>query len=123
MGHHHHGHVPLTLFSAQQVEDLVLDGDVQRSRRFVSKEQRRLAGQSAGNGHPLAHAAAEFVGKSIDSGCGLGDPDLVEEIERDPLRFLTANTVVFPQVFGDLTADFHHRIQGGHGVLEDHGDI
>ena len=28
-----------------------------------------------------------------------------------------------PQSFGDLAPDPHHRVEGGHGVLEDQGHL
>ena len=123
VGHHHHGHVPLTLFSTQQVEDLVLDGDVQGGGRLVGKEQRRLAGQGAGDGDPLTHAATELVGQPIDSGFSFWNPYLVEEVESGLLCFTAVHVLVLPQVFDDLTSDLDHRVQRGHGVLEDHGDL
>ncbi|MNC68917.1 hypothetical protein D3C75_1195610 [compost metagenome] len=39
------------------VENLRLDGDIQRSGGFVGYKQGRPAGQSDGNHHPLAHTA------------------------------------------------------------------
>ena len=100
----------------------MLDGDVQCSGRFVSEEQRRFASQGAGNRHPLSHAATEFMGESIDPGFSFRNADLVEEVERRPLRLLAANATVRPQVFGDLPANLDHRIQRGHRILEDHGE-
>ncbi|HCV25188.1 MAG TPA: hypothetical protein DGN59_17150, partial [Candidatus Latescibacteria bacterium] len=63
--------------------------------------------------------ATELVGEPIDSGFSFGNPYLVEEVESCPPRFPTVDALVLPQVLGDLTSDLHHRIQGGHGVLED----
>ena len=49
------------LHVAQQIEDLRLDRDVERGRRLVGDDQRRLAGQRHGDQHALAHAAGELV--------------------------------------------------------------
>ncbi len=46
---------------AQQLEDLRLDGDVERRRRLVGDQQLGLAGERHGDHHPLAHAARELV--------------------------------------------------------------
>ena len=46
---------------AQQLEDLRLDGDVERGGRLVGDEQLRLAGQRHRDHHALAHAARELV--------------------------------------------------------------
>jgi hypothetical protein len=48
--------------SGQQVEDLRLDGDVERGRRLVGDQQVRLAGQRDGDHHPLLHAAGKLEG-------------------------------------------------------------
>ena len=46
---------------AQQVEHLRLDGDVERRRRLVGDDQRRLAGERDRDHHALAHAAGELM--------------------------------------------------------------
>ena len=52
----HHGHVPVPLLPAQEVQDLVLHRHVQRRGRLVGEEQRRLAGKRDGDADPLPHA-------------------------------------------------------------------
>ena len=44
-----------------QLEDLLLDGDVQGGRRLVGDQQLRLAGQRHRDHHPLPHTAGELV--------------------------------------------------------------
>ena len=46
---------------AHQVEDLRLDGHVQRRGRLVGDQQLRIAGQRHGDHHALAHAAGQLV--------------------------------------------------------------
>ena len=46
---------------AQQVEDLRLDGHVERRRRLVGDEERWLAGERQGNERALAQAARELM--------------------------------------------------------------
>ena len=46
---------------AQQVEDLRLDRDVERRRRLVGDEQRRLARERQGDQRALPQAARELV--------------------------------------------------------------
>ncbi|KAG1361592.1 hypothetical protein G6F61_014284 [Rhizopus arrhizus] len=80
MGHHHHavgnlghhahvvrdeqhGHADFALQVPDQVDDLGLDGDVQRGRWLVGDQQRRLAGQRHRDHHalPLAAGQAERI--------------------------------------------------------------
>ena len=51
----------LALELAHELEDLGLDGDVERGRRLVGDEQLGMAGERHGDHHALAHAARELV--------------------------------------------------------------
>ena len=53
--------MPLFAQLAHQVQDLALDGHVQRRQRLVSHDQFRLRPQCAGNGNALALAPGELV--------------------------------------------------------------
>jgi hypothetical protein len=55
-----------------QVEDLRLDGDVERGRRLVGDQQRRAAGQRHRDHRPLAHAARQLVRIIVDARFGSG---------------------------------------------------
>ena len=59
----------------QQLEDLVLDGDVQRRRRLVGDEQLGPAGKGHGDHHPLPHAAGEFMRPGVHPPCRRGHAD------------------------------------------------
>ena len=61
VGDEQDAHAALALQALQQVEDLGLDGDVERRRRLVGDQQRRVAGQRHGDHGALAHAARQFV--------------------------------------------------------------
>ena len=47
--------------SQQQLQDLVLDGDVERGGRLVGEQQLGRAGERDGDHHALAHAAGKLV--------------------------------------------------------------
>lgn len=51
----------LLLQIAQQVQNLRLNGDIQRGRRFVADEDFRIAGNCDCDDDALAHAAGEFM--------------------------------------------------------------
>ena len=49
-----------------QVEDLRLNGDVERCGRFVGDQQRGLVGEPHGKHNALAHAAGKLVRIRVD---------------------------------------------------------
>ena len=66
----------------QQVEDLRLDGHVERRRRLVGDEQFRVAGERHGDHHPLLLALRTSRGGSCRCAAPrIGDPHLVEELD------------------------------------------
>ncbi len=70
------------LLAPQQIEDLRLDGDVQRGGRLVGDQEFRLAGQCDGNGNPLAHAAGQLMRILVQAFCRQGNPDRGEKLDR-----------------------------------------
>ena len=80
----HDGHAEARLQLAQQLEDLRLDGDVERGRRLVGDQQLGVAGERHGDHHALAHAAGELVRVVVDAPLGVRD---VHELQHlDGLR-------------------------------------
>ena len=57
VGDQHQRHAAFALEIQQQVDDLGLDGDVQRRGRLVGDQQAWIAGDRHGDHHPLVHAA------------------------------------------------------------------
>ena len=57
--------IELLLHLQQQVEDGCLHRDIQRADRLVAEHQVRVAGQGAGDTHPLFLAAAELARQPI----------------------------------------------------------
>jgi hypothetical protein len=55
----HQRHAAVFLQAAQQVENLRLDGDIQRRGGFVGNQQLGVAGNGHGDHHALAHAARQ----------------------------------------------------------------
>jgi hypothetical protein len=54
VGDEQHGHADLALQRLQELEDLRLDGDVERGRRLVGDQQVRLVGERHGDHDALA---------------------------------------------------------------------
>ena len=77
-----HRHAALGDQVGDQVEDLSLDGDVERRGRLVGDQQVGLAGQRHGDGDALALAAGELVRIGIDALRRIGKADAIEQGDR-----------------------------------------
>ena len=66
----------------QQIEDLRLDGHVERGGRLVGDQQLRPAGERHRDHHALAHAAGELVRDRRDAPLGIGNADLAQAVRR-----------------------------------------
>ena len=122
MGDPDDGHAQLFLEPPHQVHNLCLNGHVQRCGRLVGDEQLGITAQAHGDHHTLAHTAGELVGIVIQARFGPGNADHLEELHGPLARLALAHVEVQFQRLGDLAADGEHRIERGHGILEDHGD-
>ena len=65
----HQRHAELALQLGQQVQDLRLDGHVERGGRLVGDDQLGPAHQRHGDHHALAQAAGELVRILAAAGC------------------------------------------------------
>ncbi|QNQ99423.1 hypothetical protein BGI51_18175 [Pseudomonas oryzihabitans] len=120
MGDEHDGRAEFPLQIAQQVQDLRLDGDVQRRGGFVGDDEVRFAEQRHGDHHPLAQSATELVRILAQALAGVADADLFQHGLRACPGGLAIQPAVAPQHLGELVADAVGRIEGGHGFLEYH---
>ena len=60
VGDEQQAHAAVLLDTPQQREDLALSGGIECRRRLIGHEQARIAGQHAGEGHPLQHPARQL---------------------------------------------------------------
>ena len=123
MGDEDDRRVEVVLQPVDQLQDLGLDGDVERGRRLVGDEELGLAGQRHRDHHPLAQATGELVGELLQALLGPGHADHAEHLLGTAHRLLAVPAAVDAQRLGDLVADRHGRVEGGHGVLEDDRDL
>ena len=117
-----HGHSGLAPYLAQEVEDLRLDGGVERGRRLVGDQEIGLAGQRHGDHHPLVHAAGKLVGIVLEALARCRDADVVEKTQRLGAGRRALQSAMQAQRLLDLTADAVHRVEAGRRILEDEGD-
>ena len=106
-----------------QLQDLRLDGDVERGRRLVGDDELRIAGKPDGDHHALAHAAGEVMRILLEPALAVGDADEPQELERALARLRLAHLEMDEQRLHDLLSDRQDRIERGHRLLEDHGDV
>ena len=106
--------------AGDQVEDLRLQGDVQRGGGFVSNQQIGLTSQGHGDGDALALTAGELVGVGVNPACGVGNANPLQQGNGLAACGGCGQTAVQAQRFGHLLADGLHRVQRGHGFLKHH---
>ena len=122
VGNKDHGGSQLLLQILHQGQNLSLNGHIQCSGGLVSQQQIGLGHQRHGNHHPLLHAAGELVG------------ELLAALRRNAHQCQKLCHPLVPLLLGhirimdfqdltDLISHRHHRVQAGHGILENHGDF
>jgi hypothetical protein len=123
VGDHDQSHAVLALQPHQQVEDLLLDGDVERRGRLVGDQQLGVAGDRHGDHHALVLAARHLVRERMQPLFGLGDTDLMQQFDGAGAALGPPHAEMEAQHFLDLETDGEARIEAGHRLLEDHGHI
>ena len=108
------------LLGRQQLQDLRLDGDIQRRGRFVGNQQSGVVGKRGGDHHTLALAAGQLMRESVQPMRGIGKSNLAEQ--RDHLRplLLLRQPPVQRHGLADLRADALQGVEAGHRLLEHH---
>ena len=116
-------HVEALAKRVDQVEDLRLDGDVERGRRLVRYQQLRLARQSHRDHHPLAQPAGKLVRVLGQPFLGPGHANKVEHLDGTLQGVLLGYPPMDPHRLRYLATDGPCRVERGHRVLEDHRDL
>ena len=121
VGDHDDGHAQLFLQFLHQFQDLRLDGHVQSGGGLVGDEDVGLAGQGHGDHHALPHAAGQLIGILLHALGGLVHAHQGEHLDGAGLGLGALFVRVQTDGLFQLVADGEHRVQAGHGVLEDDG--
>jgi hypothetical protein len=111
------GQAELALELLEQVEDLGLDGNVQRRHGLVAHDQVGFEDERASDPDPLPLAARELVG--IAAGVVWLQPDLVHHLADLLPPLGVAAETVDAQALADAVTDRRPRVQARIGVLED----
>ena len=115
-------HALLALQVLQEVEDLLLDGHVERGGGLVGDQELGLGRQRDGDHHPLLLATREAERVLVDAALGLGDAHAAHPVDGLGARFDATQIGVHLDGFDDLVAYLHHRVQARRGLLEDHAN-
>jgi len=116
------GHAQACLQALEQLEDLQLDGDIERRGRLVGDQQLWLVGQRHGDHHALALPAGKLMGQGLEALAWLRDAYQLEQLERPRGSRAAGKALVQQQDFVDLLFDAVQRIERGHRFLKDHRD-
>ncbi len=102
-------HGRFALDGSEPIEDLGLDGDIERRGRLIGHEQLGLGCERHGNHHALLHAAGQVVRIVAQAPFGRGDADSMEE--RDDFGVGVRLGSVEAEGFADLAPDSHDRVE------------
>ena len=118
VSHQDRGHISLVPQPAQQLDDLGLSCDVERARRLVGNEELGLTRECHGDHGPLALPPGQLVGVLLKTMFGIGELDLVEQLQRHTDCILAADPPVCSHRLTYLRPDGPHGVQGRFSVLE-----
>ena len=96
------------------------------SRAVVGSSQMRMrgaAGHGDGDDHPLAHTAGKLVRVLLVPPPGVVDAHIRQNLQHGVVGCLALQALMQLHRLLNLFADGFQRVQGGHGVLKDHGDL
>jgi len=124
MGDEEKAELHLAPQTIQQLQNLLLHGGVEGGGGLVGDQQVRIGGKHHVDHGALAQTAGKLMRKLLRANFGFrvggaaqGIDGLAIHLRGFQLRLVRANRLF------DLGADAHHRVQRGHGFLEDHGNF
>ncbi len=110
---------PVSLLEVQQeIDDLGLDGYIERRCRLISNYHTGCCGKGPGQTYPLALSSTEFMWIAVQ---GLGvQADFPEELYCPVSIAASGTKLVYLQWFAQDLKDRLFWVQGWKGVLEHH---
>ena len=123
VGDHDDGHAQLLLERLHELEDLGLDGDVERRGGLVGDQDIGLARERHGDHDALAHAAGVLVRVLLHALLGVVDADEAQHLDRTVPCLPLVAVGVERDGLDELVPDGVGGVQRGHRVLEDDRDL
>ena len=120
VGDEYDAHVVFLLKGAEEVENGFLDSDIKGGGGFVGDEQVGVADECHRNHDALFLPAADFMGVAAVYLFRSRKHDLLEQLYGALARLLPRHLFVRQQHFFNLFAASLHRVEAGHGLLENH---
>ena len=105
----------------EQLQDLGLDHDVERGRRLVADDDRRVAGEGHRDHRPLAHPAGQLV--RVAAPRASRDADQLEQLAGALPGGLRRLAEPLLDRLGDLVAHALDRVERVHRALEHDRDL
>ena len=116
-------HVLGALKFGQKVQDLRLDGDIERRCGFVRDQDVRLVGQRHGDHHPLPLPARKLVGIGAKPGFRVADTGPGQQLKDTAAGRVADQPLMQRQRFRQLPFDRVQRVERGHRLLKDEADV
>jgi hypothetical protein len=118
-----HGRVEPVSQVAHEVEDLGLHRDVERGRGLVGDQQLRVARDRLCDHGALTLPARQLVRVGVERLQRVGEVDEVQQFQCAFTCPARRHAEVDAQRLDDLEPDRVDGVEGGHRLLEDHGDL
>ena len=107
----------------QEFQHLRLNGDVKTACGVVGNHQLGRANQRHGDGHPLRHAATEFMRVGAKAVLRVGNAHRAQDLERQPIALGAADPQMIVRDVRNLPADRNDRIELGARIGDHHGKL
>ena len=118
VGNQENGGASLLLEAAHELQNLRLNGHIQRGSRLVGNNQIWLTDHGGADHHPLTQAAAELMGIAVVPALRLRDPHAAEHLDYLALRLIPAEVLVEHQHLRNLGARLDDGVETAHGLLK-----
>ncbi|CAB4805573.1 unannotated protein [freshwater metagenome] len=115
-----HRHVAIAALFADELQNLRLHRDVERSGGFVCKQQCGAARQGNSDHCSLTHAARQFVWVLIEAAGRFGNSHIAQQPLGGCAGVGSRHIEMQVEWFSDLLTNLHQRVERCHWVLEHH---
>ena len=123
MGDEQHRQAVIVLKLLQQFQNLRLNGNIKRGGGLIGDQQLGFVGQGHRNHDALPLPAGQLMREGAKPPFGIADAHLIEQFQNTRAGCRLGKAFVQRENFTDLLLNRMQRIERGHRLLEDHGDV